>query len=145
MADTPAHEQSKRVLDNLHDVTITAAASGDALVFDGTAWKNGPARVVPANAKTADYTLVLADGGKSIDLTKGTAATVTIPPASSVAFPVGTVIEVWQGGAGQVTVAAGGGVTLRAPSGAKTAAQYAVVRVRKVAADTWVLSGNATT
>jgi hypothetical protein len=46
-------------------------------------------------------------------------------------------------GAGQVTVAAGSGVTLRsAGSLVKTSAQYAVATLVKIASDEWVLLGN---
>lgn len=92
------------------------------------------------------YTLVLADGGTFVQLNKGTAFTVTIPTNAAVAFPVGSWVEAQQYGAGQITFAGAGGVTLRA-SGAKvkTAAQYAVVRLTKIGADEWVLSGDCST
>lgn len=98
--------------------------------------------VVTANAQTGDYTLVLGDAGKCIDLTAATGKTVTVPANASVAFPVGTVVEVAQLGAGQVTIAAAGGVTVSEPdSKLKTAKQYAVVALRKTATNVWVLSG----
>ena len=46
-------------------------------------------------------------------------------------------------GAGQVTITAGAGVTLRsAGSKLKTSAQYAVATCAKIASDTWVVVGN---
>lgn len=87
------------------------------------------------------YAFVLSDQGKLITFTNGSAITATIPANASVAFPIGTVIEIYQGGAGQVTVAITSD-TLRATPGAKTRAQYSHAYLRKVAATTWVLSGD---
>ena len=76
----------------------------------------------------------------------GSANNLTIPPNSSVAFPVGTQILISQLAAGQTTVVAGVGVTLIS-SGSKTklAAQYAMGRLIKRATNTWYLSGDITT
>ena len=40
------------------------------------------------------------------------ANTLTVPPNSSVAFPVGTSIPIRQAGAGQTTIVAGSGVAI---------------------------------
>jgi hypothetical protein len=94
---------------------------------------------------TDTYTLVLADAGKVVEGNKATAFTITIPPESSVAWPTGSLLEVFQLGVGQLTVAGGVGVTVLAPFGAKTAAQYSTIALRKRAADVWVCSGDTTT
>jgi len=96
------------------------------------------------NAQTGtSYTLVLADAHKMVTLSNASAITATIPPNSSVAFDVGDQVNLMQLGAGQVTVAAGAGVTLRsAGSLVKTSAQYAVATALKIASDEWVLIGN---
>jgi hypothetical protein len=99
--------------------------------------------VVRSQAATTD-TLVLADAGKVIECNNASAITETVPPNSSVAFPVGTIIEFCQVGAGQVTLAAGAGVTLRNPHGLKTAVQWSTVKIRKRATDEWVVSGDST-
>lgn len=65
-----------------------------------------------------------------------------IPANASVAYPIGTVFYIYQVGAGQVTVSVTSD-TLRSPNGAKTAQQYSVICVTKVAATTWVVSGDA--
>lgn len=101
---------------------------------------------ITANTQTGTtYTLVLADGGKTVEMNNAASNTLTIPTNATVAFPVGTIIEVFQLGAGQTTVAAVGGVTLRAPDGAKVAKQYGSASLRKRATDEWVLAGNTTT
>ena len=57
------------------------------------------------NAQTGtSYTLVLSDEGKLVTLTSATAVTLTIPTNASVAFPIGTQIDLSQDGAGAVTV-----------------------------------------
>jgi hypothetical protein len=111
----------------------------------GATGATGPAgsSAVTASVQTSSYTFVLGDAGTVVEGNSATALTFTIPPHSSVALAVGTVIEVFQYGAGQVTIAAGAGVTLRSDgSKVKTAAQYATVGLRQRATDEWVLSGD---
>lgn len=100
--------------------------------------------VVANNQTGTTYTLVLADAGKVVEANNASSVTVTVPPNSSVAFPVGTVVEVWQQGAGQVTVAAGGGVTVRTPGTLVLRTQYSAVTLRKRATNEWVLAGDTT-
>ena len=98
------------------------------------------------NAQTGtSYTLVLTDVAKVVSLSNAAAITLTVPPDSSVAFPVGTQMLFYQGGAGQVTLTAGAGVTIRS-SGAKLklVGQYAVAGIIKLATDEWVAFGNLT-
>lgn len=99
------------------------------------------------NAQTiTTYNLVLTDAHKTVTLTNGSAIDARIPLNSGTAFPIGTRIELIQGGAGQVTVAPTGGVTLNSSGGkTKLAAQYAVATILKVATDTWYLFGDITT
>jgi hypothetical protein len=98
---------------------------------------------VSTNSQTGTaYTLALADAGKVVEMSNASANTLTIPTNTTVALPVGTIIEVYQVGAGQTTIAAAGGVTLRAPNGAKLASQYASASLRKRATDEWVLAGD---
>lgn len=95
-----------------------------------------------ADATTA-RTAALGDAGRYIRFSNGSAVTFTIPPNSDVAFPIGTVIEFEQAGAGAVTVAAGAGVTLNSRGADLTlAGQYAVGGVKKVATDTWTVWGD---
>lgn len=99
-----------------------------------------------ANNQTGtSYTLALTDASLVVECNNASAVTLTVPPNSSVAFDVGTVVEVYQQGAGQVTITAGSGVTLRAPNGAKTAAQYAVAAIWKRGTNEWVVTGDVET
>ena len=99
---------------------------------------------VQLNAQTGTtYTLVLADRSKLITLTNASAITATVPPNSSVALAVGSQILLYQGGAGQVTIAAGAGVTVRSQgSKLKITGQYGVAGLIKIATDEWVAFGN---
>lgn len=95
------------------------------------------------NAQTGtSYTTVLADASKLVTLNNASAITLTIPANSSVAYPVGTKIDLAQLGAGQVTVAGAGGVTVNATPGLKFIAQYSAATCIKTATDTWLLVGN---
>ena len=84
-------------------------------------------------------TLVLTDDGKYLRYTNAAAVTATVPPNASVAFITGTVITMRQAGAGQVTLAAGAGVTLNGDL--KTAAQHASIQIIKVDTDVWDVIG----
>ena len=99
------------------------------------------------NAQTVTtYNLVLTDAHKTVTLTNGSAIDARIPLNSGTAFPIGTRIELLQGGAGQVTVAPTSGVTLNASGGkTKLAALYAQATILKVATNTWYLFGDITT
>lgn len=99
-----------------------------------------------ANRQTDSYTLVLTDVSKVVEMNKATANDLTVPPNSSVAFPTGTVVEVFQYGAGQTTVVAGSGVTVRSSGGAlKLSGQYSGASLRKIDTNEWCLVGDITT
>jgi hypothetical protein len=100
---------------------------------------------VSVSAKTANYTLVLADAGKTINMNVSSANTLIIPPNSSVAFPVNTAINIVQTGTGQVTVTAGSGVTINSRnSNIKLGGQYAGATIIKLDTNTWILLGDLT-
>jgi hypothetical protein len=98
---------------------------------------------VPAERTGASETLALTDRESLVRMNNASAQTLTVPANASVAFVVGTVIIVKQMGAGQTTIAAAGGVNLRAYGGnLKLAGQYAEASLTKIAADEWAVSGN---
>tara|TARA_R100001460_G_scaffold29909_5_gene59254 strand:- start:6135 stop:7772 length:1638 start_codon:yes stop_codon:yes gene_type:complete len=88
------------------------------------------------------YTPVLTDDAKLITLNNGSAITLTIPPNSSVTYPVGTQLEFIQIGAGQVTVAGGSGVTVNSTPTLKLRTQHSQASCIKIASDTWQLFGD---
>lgn len=93
---------------------------------------------------TNNYTLILSDEGKMLLLSNGaTAGTLTVPPNSSVAFPIGTVIDMTQTGSGQITVTPGSGVTINsADSKTKFRVQYSGASLIKTDTNTWILVGD---
>jgi len=92
------------------------------------------------------YNLVFTDAHKTVILTNGSAIDARIPLNSGTAFPIGTRIELLQGGAGQVTVAPTSGVTLNSSGGKdKLAAQYSQATILKTDTNTWYLFGDITT
>jgi hypothetical protein len=107
-------------------------------------------RNTPVNSKSADYTLVLADSGKTIfhPAADNNARTFTIPANSSVAYAVGTVLTFVNLAAADVTIAittdtmylAGPGTT-----GSRTLAEYGIASAVKLASTDWLISGNGLT
>lgn len=96
------------------------------------------------NAQTGTtYTLVASDAGKLVTLSNASAVTLTVPQDSAATWTVGVYCDLYALGAGQVTVVAGTGATLRV-SGltAKSRAQYARLGLQKVSANTWSLFGD---
>lgn len=87
------------------------------------------------------YTLILSDADKLITMNNAAAITLTVPTNASVAFINGTRIEVTQLGTGQVTVA-GAGVTFNSTPGLKISARYGVIRLTKIAINTWLVDGD---
>ncbi len=100
--------------------------------------------MIALNSQTGtSYTAVLSDDGDLITLDNSSPITFTIPPNGTVAFGIGTQINIMQLGTGQVTITPGAGVTIRsAGSRLKTSAQFAVATCVKIASDTWVAVGN---
>lgn len=125
---------------------LTVGANGTVLTADSTqstGLKYSKPWVQETNAQTGTtYTLVLADEGKLVTLSNASAITLTVPPNSSVAFDVGTYIDLAQIGAGQVTVAQGSGVTVNATPGLKLRAIYAGATLRKTGTNTWLMFGD---
>lgn len=120
----------------------TQTAGDNSTKVATTAYVDGgrATRQINAQVGTA-YTLVLSDAGKWVTMTNAAASTLTVPPNSSVAFPVGTLIDGSQLGAGQVTLTPGAGVTINGTPGLKVAAQYGTFALLKTATDTWLAMG----
>ena len=98
------------------------------------------------NAQTGtSYTFVIGDRLKVVTLNNSGAITLTIPPNSSVAFAIGTSIDIIQLGSGQVTVAGGSGVTVNSTPTLKLRAQYSVGSCLKIATNQWIFMGDLAT
>ncbi len=123
---------------------VTASNNGGTVTVNVPA---GGSSTVSANTQsgaTTAYTLVLADSGAVVEMTSASTSTVTVPANSSVAFPIGTIIEVCQIGAGRITIApANGSVQLLTASSLQTRAQYSSLTLRKRGTDQWIIGGDA--
>ena len=103
------------------------------------------------NSKSADYTLVLDDGGKHLlhPSADTTARTFTIPANASVAYPIGTAITfVNQNAAGVVTIAITSDtmrLAIEGTTGNRTLAANGVVTALKITATEWIISGSGLT
>jgi hypothetical protein len=103
---------------------------------------------INANTSTT-YTFVLADNGKLVTSNNASAQTLSIPTNASVAYPVGTQINVaWITGAGQPTINAvtSGTTTVLSTGTTSTAPKLRVVNsvasCVKIATDIWLVTGD---
>jgi len=124
--------------------TISSATvnASNTLSDTGTIAANSPGfRGIPQNSQTTGYTLALSDAGKHISITTGN---VTIPANSSVAFPVGTTIVVFNDSNTSQTISITTD-TLRLAgttnTGARTIANYGLATLLKTKSTEWVISG----
>ena len=103
-------------------------------------------------AFTADsgssYTAVLTDNGKVVTMDNGSGNTFRIPTNASVAFPIGTQINVLQIGAGQTTINAvtSGTTTIQStggtPAAPKLRVRYSSATCIKAGTDLWYVVGD---
>jgi hypothetical protein len=125
-----------------------AAALGDDANFAASVTTSLGLKVdslTPIVQKTDSYTLSsLTERDDLIEMGKATAQTLTIPLNATVAFPVGTSLDILQTGAGQVTIAGAAGVTVNATPGLKLRTQWSSATLFKRAENTWVVYGDLT-
>lgn len=106
--------------------------------YDGTTWLDLANAVQFIQDKSSNYTIVATDAASMIRST-GSAITITIANV----FVPGQSIDFYQAGTGQITFAAGAGVTLQSKSGrVKTALQYSGATVLCVASGVYALVGD---
>ena len=133
--------------------TLTASNTLTLAGTDSTTMTFPPASAsvgylnIPINSNSADYTLVLADSGKTIfhPSTDANNRTFTIPANASVAYAVGTAVTFVNMSSNNLTIAitsdtmylAGAGST-----GSRTLAQYGIATAVKLTTTTWLISGN---
>ena len=130
----PVAFNSQRIT-NLADPTSAQDAATRAYADANYA----PILLTEGTAQTGSYTLALTDLGRVVLFNSASAANLTVPPNSSVAFSIGAVLYVYNNGAGAISLVAGSGVTLRNATG--TLAQYKEISLRKRATDEWVVTG----
>ena len=114
----------------------------DLQVFDGSAWQSITDPVYTFNQQSSSYTLAIADSFKMVEMSSG--GTLTVPLNSSVAFPIGTAIDILQTGSSQVTIAPASGVTINATPGLKLRTQWSSATLIKRSENTWLAMGDLT-
>jgi hypothetical protein len=127
----------------LGNVDNTSDANKPVSTATQTALDAKTNKLITTNRQTASYTLVLSDADKLVEMNVGSANNLTVPLNSSVAFSTGTQILLAQYGAGQTTIVATSGVTIRS-NGAKLKlnAQYSGATLVKIAENEWYLFGD---
>ena len=132
----------------LNTLDELAAALGDDANFAASVTTNLGLKVdslTPISQKTASYTLSsLTERDDLIEMGSSSAITLTIPTNATVAYPVGTSLDILQTGAGQVTIAGAAGVTVNATPGLKLRTQWSSATLFKRAENTWVVYGDLT-
>jgi hypothetical protein len=104
--------------------------------------------VLTVNAQTGtSYTFALGDSVNTlVTAANASAIAVTIPTNATVAFPVGSVLNLSQTGAGQVTISGAGGVTVTSTGATaatpKTRVQYSGVSAIQTSANNWLVMGD---
>lgn len=144
---TPANSISLATIAVGAGVTsITAGNITDTRV-DVTTNLPAPQLNFSVNTQTGTtYTTVFNDNGKLVTQANASSITTTIPPNSSVDYPVGAQITFAQYGAGQVTIQGGSGVTI-VSTGATAATpklrvQYSTATAIQTSNDNWLVVGD---
>ena len=129
------------------DEAITSPAEGQVVYIEniasfkywtGADWVDLVSAPSSVSNKTANYSTVAGDAGNTINST-GSAITITIDNNLTAAQRIDFV----QTGSGQITFAAGSGVTLNSKGGKlKTAAQYSAATVLCLASGSYLLVGD---
>jgi hypothetical protein len=97
-----------------------------------------PRLLTEVTAKTANYTLTIGDLNKVVPFNSASTRTLTVPTDASVAFPIGSVVNIYNLNTGNVNIVGASGVTVR---NAGALAQYGEVSLRKRGTNEWVLAG----
>ena len=98
------------------------------------------------NTGSSNYTIVLSDTSRMIEMTSSAACTVTVPSSSVTNFPIGSQITVIGNGTGQVTINSGSVNVILRSAGAryKLTQQYSAATLTKRGTDEWYLFGDLT-
>jgi len=89
------------------------------------------------DTKTANYTLVLGDRDKIVQMNSASNLTITVPTNASAAFPVGTIVHVANINTGTLTIAGASGATVN-QAGGLTLSQWESGSLYQRAANNWV-------
>lgn len=148
--DFNGHSRDTAVISSFTvDFGANATAAGSFVALYGRAG-SGDEIFLPDNgvgeltveAAPASFVLAMTDRNKYRRITAAAANTVTVPPHSTVAFPIGTQIHLVQAGVGQTTIVAGTGVSINTAETLKLRKLYSSATLVKVAENEWDLAGD---
>lgn len=159
VTDVTSTASELNVLDGITSTTaelnildgVTASAS-DLNVLTGAGDGDGVVQLGRTVLELTSTTLTLGTThqNKFLYMTNSSTSTITIPPNSTTAFPIGTEIEVWRG-LSSVAITEGSGVTLAGNDGTNSITTTATIPtvntgvcIKKVETDKWVCFGNFT-
>jgi hypothetical protein len=140
---TTSQSGAVQLTDSTSSTSTTTAATPNAVKSAYDLAAAALPKLISFNAQTGtSYTLVLSDATKLVTASNASAITVTIPPS---VFSAGQYVDLQQIGAGQVTFAAGAGVTITS-AGATSAApkiakQFAAVTIICTASNVFTVIG----
>ena len=144
LSGTTSNLGAVQLSDSTSSTSTTLAATANAVktAYDLAAAAQPAALTLNAQTGTS-YTLIASDATKLVTLTNAAAITLTLPPS---VFSTGQQINLAQLGAGQVTFAAGAGVTI-VSTGATAAApkiskQYGAATAICTASNTFLVVGS---
>ena len=129
---------------------LTLLASGELQLTDvgPTSALAAGYRGAPRQRQDGNYTLVLADAGKSIVGYGSASSTWTIPADASVGFPIGTVITFCNMRSVSISIAITSDIMYLSPggtTGTRTLASYGMATAVKVDSVNWLISGSGLT
>ena len=141
MANVQRFWPSQRVSNWL--TTLASLNVTGALDVTGAVTAGSLVAPLAINAQTGTtYTFVLADAGKLVTSSNGSAQTITVPPNSGVAFAIGTQIIVQNIGSANATLATAGTPTLNSKdANLEIDGQFAAATLIKTATDAWSIIG----
>jgi len=124
---------------------LVTASSGVAF-SDGTQTKVGVPSISSFINRTSSYTLdALTLRDNIIEMDSTSATTVTIPADSTLNYPIGSSIDVFQINTGEVTIAGAVGVTVNATPGLKLRTRWSSCTLLKRASNSWIVYGDLKT
>jgi len=135
--------EEKLVITGTDGQNALEVADGDVTITDQLTVSGGLVAPLQINAQTGTtYTFVLADAGKMVTSSNGSAQTLTVPPNSSVAYAIGTQIIVQNIGSANATLATAGTPTINSKdANLEIDGQFAAATLIKTATDAWSLIG----
>jgi hypothetical protein len=111
--------------------------------YSGGTWVNYTN--IRIDEKVASYTIQLHDVNKMIKVNSSSNLEVLIAAESAVNFPIGSRLEIFRAGTGEVTIASvsGAGVTIRSKNNnAKISTQFSGAMLTKIGTNEWHLIGD---